>query len=304
MDYKKIIKSKKTRIKILHLLSGIPDKPMISLQYYIKTGRRPDLKHPKRFTEKLQWLKLYYRDPLMAQCADKYDVRQYITDTGLDSILNECYGVFDNPEDINFDALPNSFVLKDTLGSGGDSMIIVEDKDRMDVNDAIKRMREWVNYPINVKYPGREWVYDKKKHRIIVEKYIASNKSEGGLVDYKFFCFNGKPEYMYLIADRVLGKNAGLAIYDMDFKRLPYLRADECRLERNMKQPDNFAQMIEYAARLSKPFPHARIDFYNQGGEIIFGEITFFDGSGYMKFEPDEFDFIMGKDFSVEEIKR
>lgn len=128
MNYKKIIKSRETRIKLLSLLNFIPDKTMIKLQYYIKTGRRLNLKHPQRYTEKLQWYKLYYRDPLMQQCSDKYDVREYVKSKGLGHILNECYGVYERVEDIDFDSLPNQFVLKDTLGGGGNSVIICRKK--------------------------------------------------------------------------------------------------------------------------------------------------------------------------------
>ena len=115
MDYKKIIKSRAVRIKIMQAMSFIPDKWMVSLQYKIKTGRKLNLKNPQRFTEKLQWYKVYYRDPIMKQCVDKYEVRKYVEECGLGSILNECYGVYSSPDEIDFGKLPDSFVLKDTL---------------------------------------------------------------------------------------------------------------------------------------------------------------------------------------------
>ena len=133
-DYKKLIKSRALRVKLLHLLDWVPDAVMLRIQYFIKTGRILHLKNPKRYTEKLQWYKLYYRDPLMAQCVDKYEVRKYVEKCGLGHILNECYGVFDRADDVNFDKLPNSFVLKDTLGSGGNDVIIVKDKSQTDIS--------------------------------------------------------------------------------------------------------------------------------------------------------------------------
>lgn len=116
MDYKKIIKSRKLRVRIMQALSFVPDKMMLKMQYRIKTGRKLNLRDPQRYTEKLQWYKLYYRDPLMAQCVDKYEVRKYVEECGLGSILNKCYGVYSSPDEIDFRKLPDSFVLKDTLG--------------------------------------------------------------------------------------------------------------------------------------------------------------------------------------------
>lgn len=138
MDYKKIIKSRSLRLKLLRLLSFVPDKYMLKVQYRIKTGNNLNLKNPKRFTEKLQWYKLYYRDSLMIKCVDKYDVREYIRSKGLDKILIPCYGVYNSDDDINWNQLPNQFVMKDTLGGGGTSVIIVKDKNSADI-DEIKK---------------------------------------------------------------------------------------------------------------------------------------------------------------------
>jgi hypothetical protein len=299
MDYKKIIKSRETRLRILRTLDFIPDKTMIKMQYFIKTGRRLNLKNPQRYTEKLQWYKLYYRDPLMQQCADKYDVREYVRSKGLGYILNECYGVYERVEDIDFDSLPDQFVLKDTLGGGGNSIIICKDKATFDFENAKKQMQKWLSIDSNKKHEGREWVYQGRKHRIIIEKYIESNPSEGGLVDYKFFCFNGEPKYLYVIADRILGQIAGIGIFNVNFELLSVIRTDERPLERNIEKPKNFDEMIDIVKIISKDFPHVRVDLYNQDGNIIFGENTFFDGSGYHKYEPDEFDYELGSYFKL-----
>jgi len=297
MDYKKIIKSRETRLRILRTLDFIPDKTMIKMQYFIKTGRRLNLKNPQRYTEKLQWYKLYYRDPLMQQCADKYDVREYVRSKGLGYILNECYGVYERVEDIDFDSLPDQFVLKDTLGGGGNSIIICKDKATFDFENAKKQMQKWLSIDSNKKHEGREWVYQGRKHRIIIEKYIESNPSEGGLVDYKFFCFNGIPQYLNVVADRKFGQKAAIGIYNIDFEKLPYVRNDERPLTFEIPKPENYDEMIEIAKILSEDFLHARIDLYNLNGSIIFGETTFFPGSGYMGFIPDNFDKIIGNAF-------
>ena len=302
-DYKKIVKSRRLRLAILKFFSFIPDKLMVKVQYRIKTGHKLNLQNPKRFTEKLQYYKLFYRDPLMKQCVDKYDVRQYIESIGLASILNECYGVFESADDVNFDKLPNQFVLKDTLGSGGNSVIICKDKSTANLDDYKSIMHKWTQ-SFTKKSASREWVYEGRKHRIIVEKFINSDPEKGGLVDYKLFCFNGKFKYMYVIADRRVGEKAGIGIYDENFNRLDVLRCDEEPLKRTIDKPNNFEELVKTAELISAKFPEVRIDLYNQNEKILFGEITFFDGSGYMTFTPDDFDFMLGEDFQLKQFIR
>ena len=161
-------------------------------------------------------------------------------------------------------------------------------------------MGKWVG-PVVGKHPGREWVYDGRRGRIVVEKYIPSEPDTGGLIDYKFFCFNGKCAYAYVIADRKVGQKAGFGITTPDYKFLPYVRADEKPLERIVPKPAEWEQMLTTAEAIARPFPHARIDLYDVDGKIIFGEVTFFDGSGYMTFEPDEFDYMLGEPFQLPE---
>lgn len=297
MDYKKLIKSRELRLAILKWLSFIPDKLMLQLQYWIKTGRRLDLENPKRFTEKLQWYKLYYKDPRMIQCVDKYEVRAYVQHKGLGHILNECYGVYDRVEDIDFDRLPNQFVLKDTLGGGGNSVILVKDKSQEDLAAIKAQLQKWVNEDHRAKSGGREWpYYSGKKHRIIAERYIPSDEKAGGLIDYKFFCFGGETAFVYGVADRRPGVDAGIGIFDRDFNRLPFERVGEPLL-RTLEKPENYEIMRDYAELLAREFPHARVDFYNQNGCVLFGELTFYNASGYMKYKPDAFDYEIGEKF-------
>ncbi|MCR5500008.1 MAG: carbonic anhydrase [Acetatifactor sp.] len=300
INYKTILKSKRLRLGILRCLAFVPDKLIICLQYKIKTGRRLNLKDPQRFTEKLQWYKLYYKDPRMIQCVDKYEVREFVRERGLEEILIPCYGVYDNLESINWDDLPTQFVLKDTLGCGGNEVVIVTDKNEIEPLILKKKLRNWLSVSSRVKSGGREWpYYSGKEHRVIIEGYLQADDGGQGLVDYKFFCFNGEPKYVYVVAGRKLGQSAELGIFDENMQRLSARRADEKELTHEVKVPGNFAEMKEVARILSKGFPEVRIDLYEVGGEVRFGEMTFFDGSGYMTFEPDSFDEVMGTVFHL-----
>ena len=300
MDYKKIIHSRSLRLKILRLFSFIPDKTMLKIQYKLKTGNKLNLAAPKRFTEKLQWYKLYYKNPLMIQCVDKYDVREYVKNKGLTDILLTCYGIYTSVDKIDWDTLPNQFVMKDTLGGGGTSVIIVTDKATTDIGYLKLKASEWLKIEAHKKDAGREWpYYNGKQHRIMFEQYIDSSKYDGGLIDYKFFCFYGKVVCLYVIADRKLGKGACLGIYAPDFNKRNIVRLDEKPLKRDIHKPANYEGLKRVAECLANGFPEARIDLYNIDGEIKFGEITFYDGSGYMKFDPDEFDFELGEKFKL-----
>lgn len=301
MDYKKLIKSRAVRVHMMRLLSFVPDKWMVRLQYRIKTGRKLDLKHPKRYTEKLQVYKLNYRDPLMKKCVDKYDVREYVESAGLGHILNPVYGVYDRAEDIKWENLPQQFVAKDTLGGGGNEVFICPDKSKLDKEQFYQTISGWTK-KVSGKHPGREWVYDDIPHRIVIERFIPSDPKEGGLIDYKFFVFQGKVQYLYIIADRDLGKGAGLGVFNKDFERLNVERQDEQPLTYPVAKPKHFEEMIAHAEKLAKKFPHARVDLYYPEEQIVFGEITFFDGSGYMTFKPDSFDFKLGEQFEISRI--
>ena len=300
MDYKRIFKSRELRLAILQCLAFVPDKWMISIQYKMKTGRKLNLKEPKRFTEKLQWYKLNYRNSEMIRCVDKADARDYVKDKGLEDILIPCIGVYDKADDVDWAKLPDQFVMKDTLGMGGASVVIVKDKNEQNIDKLKEQAKKWTDAKAHIKSGGREWpYYSGKNHRIIIEKYIESDPSKGGLIDYKYFCFNGEPKFIYVITDRKVGEKACFGIYDSDFNLLDAYRADEKRPERHMEKPKEFEEMMNIARKLSAGFPEARIDLYDVDGKVLFGEITFWDGSGYMTFDPDEFDYTMGDAFAI-----
>ena len=240
------------------------------------------------------------RDPVMEMCADKYSVRSFVEQRIGAQYLNTLYGVYNEVDDIDFNKLPNQFVLKDTLGSSGDlSMILVTDKSKLDLDWAKTKMQKWVDEPINKKNAGREWVYDGRRHRIIAEKLLISDE-KGDLPDYKFFCFDGKVACSYMMMNYTMHHEKGiLGFFDRDFNLLPVRRADFAPMLEQPQKPINYDKMVELAEALASGFKHARVDFYNIKGQIVFGEITFFNASGYVKFEPDEFDYTLGNLFKI-----
>ena len=299
MDYKKVFKSSSTRQKILRMLDFVPDKTMLKIQYYIKTGRKLNLNNPKRYSEKLQWYKVNYRNELMRTCSDKYLVRDYVEKKQLGHMLNDLYGVYRNAKDIDFDALPDRFVLKASNGGGGNNIIFCDKTKGFDKEAVIDSLNKWI-FPSG-KSLGREWVYEKSENYIIAEKILARN-ANNDLPDYKFFCFNCEPYCLYTMIDYTDDHSKGkLAFYDLDFKHMGYHRKDFKNIDYDIPKPENFDKMVEYARILSSEFPHVRVDMYNIDGEIVFGELTFFNASGYVLFEPDEFDFILGEKFILPE---
>ena len=298
MDYKKIIKSQSLRFAILHALKWVPDSIMLRLQYRIKTGRWPNLNHPTRYTEKLQLYKMKYRNPVMQQCVDKYEVRKYVESKGLGHILNELYGVYDTADEINFDVLPDKFVIKSTSGGGGCNVIVVKDKATTDFETVRNTAAQWLKDQSGQINAGREWAYTGiSETKIIIENYLE-DKNRSNLTDYKFFCFNGEPKFLYVVSDRKPGEYAYIGIYDISFNKLPIYRCDELRQEYTVAKPKNYEEMVEVARKLSADFPHVRVDLYNVDGKIYFGELTFYDGSGYFNYDPDNFDFEAGSFFT------
>lgn len=291
MNYKKFIKSQSARFAILRILAWVPDSVMLKIQYRIKMGFWPDFKHPERFTEKLQLYKMKYRNPVMHQCVDKFEVRKYVESKGLGYILNELYGVYNHVEEIDFDSLPNECVMKTTTGSGGQNVIIVRDGTHDNRNEILQNLKQWSSTHHIGALAGREWAYSSTKSCIIIEKYLYC---KGGLTDYKFFCFNGKPYCVQVDSGRYDKHYQNY--YDMQWRSLgvhcTYPEGEE------IAEPQNFGEMKQLAAHLSENFPFVRVDLYNLGGKIYFGELTFYPSSGYGKFHPDIFDFQLGGYFT------
>ncbi|MCY9140976.1 ATP-grasp fold amidoligase family protein [Peribacillus frigoritolerans] len=291
MDYRKIIKSKEMRFRILHYLRFIPDSLMLKLQYRMKMGRKLNLKKPKRWTEKLQWYKLYYRTPLMTQCADKHDVREYIKSKGLEDILNKLYAVYSSADQFKLDSLPQKFVIKTTNGSG--TNILCKDKKQLNLNNVKQSLNEWMsrdNYSV-----GREWSYKGIVPKIIVEEYLEDKKNPfDGINDYKFICFNGRAKYIVFDVDRHIDHKRN--IYDTDWKFID-INTDYPNFGDCVSRPEGLDEMLRVANILASDFPFVRVDLYWVNGKVYFGELTFYPWTGYVQFDPDEFDFILGDQF-------
>lgn len=293
--YKKIIRSQSVRFRLLKLLTFVPDKQMIQLQYRIKMGRRLDLRNPLRFTEKLQWYKLYYRDPLMVQCVDKHAVREFVTERlGSDEYLIPETGVWDSVEEMDISSIKGPSVLKTTNGS--ETNLFVEDPRRADWNHIKHQLDVWLHW--TVKSAGREWAYDNVIPRIICQPFLAGGKQNGqygeGLDDYKFFCFNGKIALRWIDFGRFSDHKR--VLFDNEGRRLD----TTCTYESpagTIYPKEAFDVLEPLVLKLANGFPQVRVDMYYVNHKAYFGELTFYSGGGYEPFSDDAFDIMLGSQF-------
>ena len=290
----RLVLSSTRRLHIDHL---IPDKQYIQLQYRWRFNKRLDLNNPLTFSEKLQWLKLYNRQPEYSMMVDKYAVKKYVAEIVGEKYIIPTLGVWDKPEDIEWDKLPDQFVLKCTHDSGG--LVICHDKLQFDKGKAIKKLSKCLK--ANYYWPYREWPYKKVKPRIIAEKFIV-DESGKELKDYKIFCFDGIPKIIQVDYDRFVEHKRNL--YDTGWHRLPLTIGYPSNWNREFEKPQGLDKMLEIASLLSTGYPHLRVDLYNMKGNVLFGELTFFHGSGFEKFSPDEWDYKFGEWITLPQVKR
>jgi len=263
------------------------DIQSINKLYYRKANRYPDLDDPVLFSEKQQWLKLFYRNPDMPVCADKYEVRAYLEHKGYGNLLNELLAVYESVDEINIEELPKKFVIKAAHGSGWN--IICSNKEEVNWTAWNLVMKSWLKH--NIFWSGREWIYKDLTHRLVCEKYLEDES--GGLMDYKFYCFNGEPHFVQ--ANNGRGQNIHVQnFYDLDWEIQPFGKDLIPLPEINIPRPQKLKKMIETARDLADPFPYVRVDFYEVSGRIIFGELTFFPASGLPDFIPPEYDKVVG----------
>lgn len=271
------------------MLQRMSDTAYLKLIYRLIFGRKLDLKNPQTFNEKLQWLKLNDRKTEYTTMVDKYEVKKYIAEKIGEEYIIPTLGVWDNFDDIDFDLLPNQFVLKCTHDSGG--LVICKDKSKLDIAKA----REKINKALTRRfyYFGREWPYKAVKPRIIAEKYMV-DESVSELRDYKFFCFGGVCKCLKVDFDRFIEHRANY--YDPQGNLLD-LGEKICppNKEKVIVLPDNKEKMLQLAEKLSTNIPFLRVDFYDVNGKIYFGELTFFPASGWGEFTDEKWDYKLGK---------
>lgn len=284
------MESKNPRLVALHFIGDsfwrkIGDERYLKFQYKAWTGKTLHLDPPVTFNEKIQWLKLHDRKDIYSQLVDKYEVRDIVKERLGEEYLVPLLGVWDQVEDIDFDKLPDQFVLKPTHTSG--NVYICRDKKDLDENKIRRLLKEWLAREYY--WGNREWPYKNVKPRIIAEKMIDDH-----IVDYKFYCFDGVPKLLYLSQGLEDHATAGISFFDMNLKRLPFRRSDYRPFTADVAKPCNFDEMVRIAGVLSKGFKFMRIDLYSVNNKIYFSEFTFHPCAGYMPFEPEEYDKKLG----------
>lgn len=274
------------------------DEKYLKKKFYAKMGVDLDLDNPEAFNEKLQWLKLHDKKDIYTTMVDKYEAKKYVADKIGEEYIIPTLGVYDKFDEIDFDKLPNQFIMKCTHDSGG----IVVCKDKANLNIAATKKKVNKALKRNFYYTGREWPYKNVKPRIIIEKYMGDD-----LVDYRFYCFSGVPKYVYQYisesqADNSKPEPAHCNIYDMNWELQDFHQAS-LPSAKKYAAPKNFKKMIELAKILSKGVPFLRVDFYEISGKAYFGELTFYPGAGFSEFHPEEWDKKFGDLLDLNSVK-
>ena len=258
-------------------------------------GYVPDLDNPKTLNEKMQYLKLhdYWKNPLISQCTDKYSVREFVKKKGCAEILNELYHVYDSVEEIDFDALPDVYVLKCNHGSGGN--IFCHDKKKLNIEEAKQKLQKWMKDDFGLE--RAEYSYEGIPRKIICEKFIETEDGKPPK-DYKIFCSYGEPKLLFVASDRYEGKTK-FDYFTPEWEWIP-VKNGHPNAGPNLPKPERLGDMLEYARKLSSEFPLVRVDLYCEFDQIIFGELTFLHFGGVTPFDPPEYDRKFGDLFPIE----
>ena len=269
----------------------------VSYKYKKIMGKKCNLKNPRTYTEKIQWSKINRNDPMISRLSDKVAVRSWVEENiGGEYLIPTIGKAYSSADDIDYDSLPNSFVIKANHGSGLN--VVVDGKKEISFDDIKDKANSWLKQ--NFAYNSFEMQYKDIRPQIYIEKNLLED-CEGDLPDYKFFCFGGKVYCLYVMINTYpIHTNAKLGIFDKNFNLLPYYRADFTPITKQIEKPANYSKMIEIAEKLSEGFSHVRVDLYNVNGKIYFGEMTFSTGSGLFKHVPEEFDEILGNQWDLE----
>lgn len=256
----------------------INDEEYLKKIFKVYMGYSLNLENPKTFNEKLQWIKLYDRNPLYTKLVDKYKVREYIADKIGEMYLIPLIGVWDDPDDIDFDSLPNQFVLKCNHNSGL-GMCICKNKSKLDINNVKKELKKGLEQDYYL--TGREWPYKNVPRKIIAEKYMVNDSNSNEFTDYKFFCFNGYVDCVMVCLDRNSG-DTKFYFFDKDWKlKRLNKRGKEAPKDFTIPKPECMDEMFDIASKLSEGFPFVRVDLYQSYGKVYFGELTLYPDSGF-----------------------
>ena len=295
LKYPSFILLKLDSFNIVHL----SDINYIKILYKERIGKNLSLSNPQTFNEKLQWLKLNDRKDIYTTMVDKYEAKKYVATIIGEEYIIPTIGIYDKFDDIDFDELPDQFVMKCTHDSGG--LVIVKDKKDLDISLAKKKINKSLKR--NYYYAGREWPYKNIKPRILIEEYME-DKNSSSMKDYKFFCFNGVPKIMYLSEGLENHNTASMSFYDMNFKLTDCKRKDYKLLDYSPKRPETFELMKKFASILSTGIAHLRVDFYEINGHLYFGELTFTTCAGFVPFENEEWDKKLGDLIDLSLVKK
>ena len=263
------------------------DEALMRMQYRCDTGRELDLQNPRDISEKLHWLKINDRRISYGRLVDKYAVREFVAEKVGEYILNECLGVYGDPDEIDFAALPQKFAIKATHGS--DVNLLCREKSELNWEAAKIRMREWLSLRHELRHG--EWPYSLVTPRLMAEAWME--ESSGDLSDYKFHCFTGEPKFFQIDRGRATVRSQGY--FDLNWRPLPFRHPRYAPLSGDVKAPPRFDRMIDIARRLSGDIPFVRVDLYNLGGDIRFGELTLYPRGGKLTFEPREWNLKVGE---------
>lgn len=286
---------KELAYKLLYLTS---DETFNKIKYLYKLKKKLNIDKPKTFNEKLQWLKLHDRKPEYTIMVDKFKVRDYIADKIGKEYLIPLIGVWNNPDEINFEFLPEKFVLKCNHNSGK-GIIVCRDKSELDINKVKRELNKALKEDYYMR--SREWPYKNVPRKIIAEKYLEQETSED-LIDYKLYCFNGRVKLIGIYSGR---NSPGGTVVDYFDENFNWVDIDwgYSHAEIKPEKPNKLDEMIRLAEILSKDIPHIRVDFYYTYNHIYFGELTFYDGSGFEIIEPVEWDYKLGSWIDLSKLK-
>lgn len=281
------------KLQYHHLLDWMPDRPYVQLMYWVRMNRRLDLKNPKTFNEKLQWLKLYDRRPEYTILADKVLARDYIAKIVGPEYLIPLLGVWDDPDEIDFDKLPRQFVLKCNHNSGL-GMCICKDKSRLDIEKVRSELRKGLKQDYYA--ATREYPYKNIPRKILCERYMED--SSGELMDYKLMCFNGEVKCSFVCSNRFHPEGLRVTFFDKDWQMMPFERHYP-KSDTPIAKPVCYDRMVSLAQTLSAGIPFVRVDFYQVSGRPYIGELTFYPGGGTEEFTPEQWDAVLGSWISL-----